>query len=235
MASPQVPAFTTPLTLTGPARKPAQMLADQSYDGHASVHDGDMAESLGLTGAPIEGPTHFSQFDPLAATLWGDSWFERGCISAHFLNMVVGGEEVTASATTTGPDRATIAAAKPDGTPVLSGTITLGPDAETELDERRARDRPAGDLFIVDVLAVGQRLVEPGTSSVDADTDNGGLYPFSLAQKLRRITEASDYYSSADNPWGRAILPMEMLSVLTQKGISGLQPRGPAVGLFLDL
>ena len=30
-------------TLTGPLRRPAQMLADQTYGGHTSVHDGDTA------------------------------------------------------------------------------------------------------------------------------------------------------------------------------------------------
>lgn len=58
------------------------------------------ADSLGLSGAPIEGPTYFSQFDPLAVSLWGQQWFESGCISAHFSTMVVEGEEVQATATT---------------------------------------------------------------------------------------------------------------------------------------
>ena len=94
-----MPAFDTPLTrqgdtLTGPFRSPRQMLADQEYDGHTSVHDGDTAAKLGLAGAPIEGPTHFSQFDPVGTALWGAAWFEHGCISAHFENMVVEGEQV---------------------------------------------------------------------------------------------------------------------------------------------
>src|SRR5215218_10041940 len=113
--------FDTELTVTGPLRAPAQMLADQEVEGHASVHDGDTAASLGLAGAPIEGPTHFSQFDPMAVALWGHAWWERGCISSHFRTMVVEGEEVQASATTTGESSATIEAHKRDGTPVLEG------------------------------------------------------------------------------------------------------------------
>jgi len=126
--------FDTPITVTGPMRSPAQMLDAQSYDGHSSVHDDATAESMGLTGAPIEGPTHFSQFDPLAVALWGTDWFERGCISSHFQTMVVAGEEVQASLTTTGPNAARIEAHKADGQPVLTGTASLGPDnGETEL------------------------------------------------------------------------------------------------------
>ena len=45
-------------------RKPRQMLGDQEYDGHLSIHDDKMAEDLGFSGAPIEGPTHFSQLCP---------------------------------------------------------------------------------------------------------------------------------------------------------------------------
>src|SRR5215216_6510896 len=100
--------FATEITLTGPMRSPAQMLAEQEVDGHASVHDASTAESLGLAGAPIEGPTHFSQFDPLAVAIWGPAWFERGCISSHFRTMVVEGEQVQASMTTTGPASARI-------------------------------------------------------------------------------------------------------------------------------
>ncbi|MET4218057.1 hypothetical protein ABIB00_003274 [Bradyrhizobium sp. LB14.3] len=48
----------------------------------------------------------------------------------------------------------------------------------------------------------------------------GDLYPFSLQQKIAVITENSPYCSGADNassnPWGMAIIPMEMLSVLFQ-------------------
>ena len=44
-----------------------------------------------------KGPTHFSQFSPLLYEIFGKTWFENGCISAHYLNMVVEDEEVRAS------------------------------------------------------------------------------------------------------------------------------------------
>ena len=37
-------AFETRITLTGPLRAPAQMLAEQEYGGHSSVHDEAEAE-----------------------------------------------------------------------------------------------------------------------------------------------------------------------------------------------
>ena len=126
-------------TLVGPLRTPAQMLAEQEYAGHTSVHDDETAAKLGLAGAPIEGPTHFSQIDPLAVDRWGQRWFEQGCVSSHFLNMVVEGEEAQASLTPHGEHSATINAVKHDGTPVLTGTASIGADTSTELDARRER------------------------------------------------------------------------------------------------
>jgi hypothetical protein len=228
-------AFTTPLTLTGLARRPRQMLDDQSYGGHASVHDTETADRLGLDGAPIEGPTHFSQFDPLAFACWGRRWFEKGCISAHFSTMVVEGEEVTASLLATGATSGRIEAIKSDGSKVLSGTVSIDRESPTELDARRAKLGDPGELFIVDQLTVGRRSASTTRVKVDAASSNGDLYPFSLRQKLEAITETSDWYSTADNPWGRPIVPFEMISVLAQKSGSDFPVRGPAVGLFLDL
>jgi hypothetical protein len=227
-------AFSTPITSTGPARRPRQMLAEQSHGGHASVHDAATAGGLGLAGAPIEGPTHFSQFDPLAFGCWGREWFETGCLSAHFRTMVVEGEEVTASLSTDGGASGRIEATKDDGSVVLTGTASVGRGTPTELDGRLAGLGAPGDLFIIDQIELGARSAAVVTA-VDAETSNGELYPFSLREKLDAITEPSDWYSSGDNPWGRPVLPFEMISVLAWKTGSEFPVRGPAIGLFLDL
>ncbi len=221
----------------GPLRAPAQMLADQTYSGHTSVHDDDTAAKLGLAGAPIEGPTHFSQIDPLAVDAWGRQWFEQGCVSAHFLNMVVEGEEVRAVLDGVTDTLARVTAEKADGTPVLSGTASLGRADTTELDERRRRalDDP-GRLHIVDQLEIGMTANAADAVTMGFDDHNGNLYPFTLRQKLERITERSRWYTdSDDNPWGRPIVPTEMVSVLAHKGGGHFPVRGPAVGLFIDL
>lgn len=234
-------AFDTPIsregdTLVGPWRAPRQMLAEQEYDGHTSVHDDATAAKLGLAGAPIEGPTHFSQFDPLAIALFGPAWFDHGCLSAHFETMVVEGEEVQASAALTGMASARANATKRTGEPVLTATLTIG-DEPTELDERLARmqAKDAGELFIVDRLQVGW-VSPPSPASMGFDESNGNLYPFSLRDKLAAITEPSPWYVPGEpSPWGRAVVPTEMLSVLAHKGGVHLPVRGPAVGLFIDL
>jgi len=233
--------FDTPITrdgdaLVGPFRAPRQMLAEQEYDGHTSVHDDATADKLGLPGAPIEGPTHFTQFDPLAVELWGQQWFERGCISAHFETMVIEGEEVQATVTSTGAATARGIATKRTGEPVLSASLTLG-DEPTELGERLARmlAKDVGELFIVDRLEIGW-MSPASTASMGYDESNGNLYPFSLADKVRLMTEPSPWYVPGEpSPWDRSVVPTEMLSVLAHKGGVHLPVRGPAVGLFIDL
>lgn len=220
--------------ITGPWRAPRQILHDQEYGGHKSIHDDATAGALGLAGAPIEGPTHFSQFDPLARELFGDVWFERGCISAHFETMVVEGDRVRATVEPTGPASATGEAWKETGERVLVASLTVD-DSPTELDARLARawGRDAGELRILDRVEVAWRAA-PWTVSIPFDEPNGPLYPFSLREKLAVITEPSPWYEGP-SPWGGAILPTEMLSVLVYQ--AGEQPpvRQPAVGLFVDL
>jgi hypothetical protein len=223
--------------LVGPWRRPVQMLAEQEYGGHTSVHDDETAAKLGLAGAPIEGPTHFSQIDPLAVDRWGSAWFERGCVSSHFLTMVVEGEEVQASFEPMSPSLARIMAEKRDGVPVLTGTASLGRDDATELDERRRRglDDP-GRLYIVDQLEIGMHEVVAEPVVMGFDDHNGNLYPFTLAQKLDRITEHSSWFDAdGDSPWGAPIVPTEMISVVAHRSGAHFPVRGPAVGLFIDL
>ena len=232
--------FDTELTLTGPYRRPAQMLAEQTYDDHTSIHDESTAAGLGLAGAPIEAPTHFSQFDPLAVALWGREWFQHGCISLHFRTMVVEGEEVQATLSTRpGAQVAAAAAVKADGTPVLAGTASVGTHGDSSELSKRLVGQPAdpGPLHIVDMVEVGMR--EEGVQvSVDHESTNGNGYPFSLASKLQVITEPHPWYTpegGKSSPWGRAVLPMEMISVLAHKAGGKWPVRSPALGLFLDM
>ncbi len=234
--------FATPITLRGPLRKPAQMLQEQEYGGHASVHDDAMAAKIGLKGAPIEGPTHFSLYPPLLEKIWGKAWFERGCISAHYQNMVIEGEETQAFVDW--PEAgATITKAwvvKGDGAPVHEASASIGDD-ETMLEKRLKELRPPGRMVIMQDLRVGMKVEQDNPVRMDPDQHMGPLYPFSLNQKLAKITENSPWYSDAkSSPWGRAIIPLEMISVLAQYSAresgkeSAFRTRGPALGLFVD-
>jgi len=228
--------------IQGPWRKPLQMLAEQDIGGRTSIHDEATAKKIGFQGGAIEGPTHFSQLVPLGHALFGDAWHERGCISAHYLNPCVEGDEVQAWAEEA-PDGATLTRAgmqKRDGTPVLSATLSIGPDhPETELDALLARLRPAEQLVILRDMKVGMKGAEIERVEMGFDQHMGALYPFTLNQKLAVITEPCGYYSPSEgarSPWGRPIVPFEMISVLTQYSSASarLPVRQPVLGLFAN-
>jgi hypothetical protein len=232
--------FATALTLCGPLRQPRQMLAHQEYAGHASVHDDSTAEKLGFRAGPIEGPTHFSLFPPLLSHIWGNAWFERGCLSAHYANMVIEGESVRGFVDLPAPGAtATRAwAEKADGTLVLEASASLGPDhGKTLLDRRRAALRPPGKLVILEDLHIGLHGAQDEIVRMDPTQHMGALYPFSLADKLAVITETSPWYTDASaSPWGRAIIPLEMVSVLAEysSALAKFPVKQPVVGLFAD-
>jgi len=230
-------------SLAGPWRGPRQMLAEQEYDGHASIHDPATAQKLGFKTATIEGPTHFSQFAPLGEAIWGERWFSEGCLSAHYRNAVFEGEEVRAfmdkpaEGPADGAVQVAIRMEKRDGTEVLRGTAQIGPDGPpTALEARIAGLEPLKDPVILHDVGVGLKTSRQQVR-MDADQNMGALYPFSLMQKLAKITEPSAIYShAAASPFGKAIIPMEMISVLAQYTArqDRMPIRGPAVGLFAD-
>jgi hypothetical protein len=239
-------AFETSITedqgsLAGPWRRPHQMLNAQVYDSHASIHDDATAQKLGFRGGTIEGPTHFSQFAPLCERLWGKTWFEAGCISAHYRNPSFEGEEVQAvlEKPAPGQKQCKIQMVKRDGTEVLRGTASVGDDGQaTALDRRLTELKPFADPVILHDVKVGM-TTKRQTVRMAVDQNMGELYPFSLKEKLAVITESSPFYRAEEasgNPWGRPIIPMEMLSVLFQykSKDDGLPVKGPAVGLFAD-
>ena len=224
--------------LMGPWRSPKQMLHTQTYDSHASIHDDATAQKLGFQGGTIEGPTHFSQFAPLCERIWGKAWFETGCLSAHYRNPAFEGEEVQASIEMPAPGATAcvIGMTKRDGTEILRGTASVGGNGmETALHKRLGELKPLTDAVILSDLKVGMKTTRQ-TVKMDVDQNMGDLYPFSLREKLKVITEHSPYYSGNGNPWGRPIIPFEMLSVLFQYRAreDRLPIRGPAVGLFAD-
>lgn len=224
--------------LSGPLRAPKQMLAEQQYDGHTSIHDNATAQKLGFKGATIEGPTHFSQFAPLGYALWGELWLRRGCISAHYRAPVYEGEEVRAfmQRPENNGVQSEIWMLRANGDEILRGTAAVGPDfPPSALDVRLNGLAPLRDPVILAEVKVGMR--SPRTPvSMSADQHMGALYPFSLAQKLTRITEPSAFYSGSNHVWRRPIVPIEMVSVLMQYSArdNSFKTRGPAVGLFAD-
>jgi hypothetical protein len=211
------------------------MLGAQEYDDHASIHDDATAQKMGFRGGAVEGPTHFSQTTPLAVALFGPDFFARGCLSAHYRSIVYDGEEVRAFAGPVADGIAPVWMQKRDGTETQRGTASMGDAGPTAL-ARRLGELPAlADPVILRDVKVGHRTGRQ-TVRMDPDQNMGALYPFSLNEKLVKITEPSPWYASGDNPFGQPIVPFEMVSVLLQytSREDRLPSRGPALGLFAD-
>ena len=238
--------FATPIQdtgteLIGPLRIPRQMLAAQKYDDHTSIHDNETARKFGFKGGTIEGPTHFSQFAPLCVALWGPQWLAQGTLSAHYRNACFEGDKVRALVIKPkdGGTYTTIRMEREDGTEILRGTAAMGGNnPPSALEQRISELRPPEMPVILRDVPVGMRTKRI-TVRMDADQNMGALYPFSLAQKLQAITEPSAWYSAegaTNSPWKKAIIPVEMVSVLLNysSDAAGFPVRRPVVGLFAD-
>jgi hypothetical protein len=238
--------FTTPIQssdteLIGPLRAPRQMLAAQKYDDHTSIHDNETAQKFGFKGGTIEGPTHFSQFVPLCVALWGSRWLAEGSLSAHYRNACFEGEKVRAFVTKPQGEatQTTIRMEREDGSEILRGTAAVGGNNPPSALEQRISELKAPETCVIlrDVH-VGMRTPRIAVR-MDATQNMGALYPFSLAQKLAAITEPSPWYTAegaASSPFKRAIIPLEMVSVLLNYSgdAAALPVRKPVVGLFAD-
>ncbi len=203
--------------LVGPWRHPRQMLQDQAYGGHTTIHDEETARSLGFRSGTIEGPTHFSQFVPLCAALWGRDWHERGCISVHFREPVYDGDAVRARLALPQPGAATarIRMENRRGATVLEGDVSLASHAgPTELERRLANLAPVAERVVLRDIEIGMRSGRRPVAMPFGRT-MGALYPFTLEDKLARITEPSPFHEpSGSSPWGYPTIPLEMASVL---------------------
>jgi hypothetical protein len=227
--------------IAGPWRMPRQMLATQQYDSHASIHDDATAQKLGFKGGTIEGPTHFSQFVSLCVSIWGSRWFEQGCLSVHYRNVCYDGDKVRAfvGKPNAGATQTTIWMQREDGTEILRGTASLGANnPPSALEQRLAELAPLDKAVILRDIKVGMRSQRIPVQ-MDMNQHMGTLYPFSLADKIKVITEPSAWYTivgAQNSPWQRAIIPVEMISVLCgyRHDIDPFPVRGPVVGLFAD-
>ncbi len=218
--------------IIGPWRQPRQMLAEQTYEGHASIHDDATAQKLGFSGGTIEGPTHFSQFVPLGVAAFGPEFLSKGCLSAHYRAPVFEGERVRAILQKSDSgDHAEIRMERDDETEILVGSASMhGTSTPTALEARLETLRPLEQPVILRDVKVGDKSSRI-TVRMDMDQHMGDLYPFSLATKLKVITEPSPLYQNEN-----AIIPFEMISVLLNHVAreGAYRTRGPAVGLFAD-
>ena len=95
------------------------------------------------------------------------------------------------------------------------------------------------NLVILEHMKIGDKSPKVDTVHMNFDQHLGNSYPFTLAEKLEKITENCRWYQpdhATNSPWGTPIIPTEMISPFVGFTPSGLKDaKGPAIGLFADL
>jgi hypothetical protein len=174
-------------------------------------------------------------------SLWGARWLDQGCLSAHYRNACYEGDKVRAflARPKDGATQTALWMQREDGTEVLRGTASVGRgNPPSALEARLTELKLLEKAVILRDLKVGKRSRRIPVR-MELRQNMGALYPFSLADKLGVITEPSAWYSAEgaqSSPWQRAIIPVEMISVLCSYAhdADSFRVRGPVVGLFAD-
>eukprot|EP00127_Corallochytrium_limacisporum_P006065 Clim_evm14s218 gene=Clim_evmTU14s218 len=247
-----VPVSTHRKILRGPVRRPHNDLQEQEVGGdHKALHDEDTAAKLGFKqGAPIHGTVHWSQFTPLALKAFGTGWFDHGSISVHFTTPVSHLEPTIAYAglPQKGQTQVAIWMNKDDAkqTRVLIGTISVDPshrEAPSMVENRLkgAKTLGPGDVPILMRFKPGEETALVRDVGLDFEKKIGGLFPYTIEQKNKIITEPSPWFtkeSGGSSPWGKALLSPELFNALFFYTFDRVQwPEGgftnkKAVGMF---
>ncbi len=181
----------------GPFRTPRNM----AQEVKGSIHDDATASKLGLKGGTVAGSIHMDQFAPMLLDLYGEAWWNTGCLSLMFKQATVDREEVRA-VVRPGEPRSRLTMFNQPGDLIAEGTASLlAPDTESELSKRLPAQEPAkpGALRILAAIKVGdeakdipveisaegaRRRLETITEPLSAYDGEHGILPPSLAVGL---------------------------------------------------
>ncbi|MFW9895660.1 MAG: hypothetical protein ACFFD7_07640 [Candidatus Thorarchaeota archaeon] len=175
-----------------------------------SIHDDDVAKSVGMRGGTIQGTIHLSMFAPLAQKMFGDRWFKNGTVSMYYTFATVDKEEVRAIIelppnTTENmlPIPAEDVQVKAwaelkSGQQIMTGTVSIGsPKEPSYLQAVELKNSSPEDTRILARHKVGDELPSREILLTQENANRG----------LRRITDQLEYYKDKEkSPWGNTIL-----------------------------
>ena len=175
-----------------------------------SIHDDDVAKSVGMRGGTIQGTIHLSMFAPLAHKVFGDRWFEQGTVSMYYTFATTDKEEVRAiielpSDTTeetlpisTKDVQVKAWAEMKSGQQIMTGTVSIGsPKEPSYLQAVELKNSKPEDLRILAGYKIGDELPSKEILLTQEFVNN----------RLRRITDQLEYYKEKyKSPWGKTIL-----------------------------
>ncbi len=196
----------------------------------SSIHDADQARRLGFRGSAVAGTTHLDCFVPPMLDVYGQRWFEEGCLSLYFDNVVVSGESIQAVVRRpgAGEDQSEVWARfvdDPDMS-VAHGTAGLGGPGRSELSTRDLRLADPASLRLLKGVTPGAPIGETVRTVALADQAHN--------IETGVMNEPLPWYTS-ESPWGGPIAsPTQtaslMLGVLYGADGSYLPALAPAIG-----
>ena len=173
-----------------------------------SIHDDDVAKSVGMRGGTIQGTIHLSMFAPLAQKIFGNRWFEQGTVSMYYTFATVDKEEVRAIIElppSTTEEMLPVAmddvqikawAELKNGQQIMTGTVSIGSPIEPPyLQAIELRNSSPEELRILIRHKVGDEIPAKEILLTQEEANRG----------LRRITDQLEYYTDK-SPWGNAII-----------------------------
>ncbi|MFX1329243.1 MAG: hypothetical protein ACFE91_14030 [Promethearchaeota archaeon] len=199
----------------GDWRAPENLIRDST----TSIHDDDVAKSVGMRGGTIQGTIHLSMFAPLAHKIFGDRWFEQGTVSMYYTFATIDKEEVRAIIELP-PDtteemlpisikdvQVKAWAELKSGQQIMTGTISIGsPKEPSYLQAVELKNSKPEDLRILAGYKVGDELASKEILLTQEAANSG----------LRRIMDQLEYYKEkGKSPWGKTILcPTDMFEAM---------------------
>lgn len=165
-----------------------------------SIHDDGVAKKVGMRGGTIPGTIHLSMFAPIALKMFGDSWFEKGCLSLYYTFATIDLEEVRAVVKMP-PEgvkdvQVEARAEMRDGKVIATGTLALGePDEPSYLQTLELKNSPPEELRILAGNKSGDEIPPRDVETTQEQALKG----------LGAITDHLDYYKGK-SPWGKSIL-----------------------------
>ncbi len=178
---------------------------ENKYKGSStSIHDDSTAQKVGMRGGTVQGTIHLSMFAPLMLKMFGDRWFEKGCVSIYYTFATTDREEVRA-----------VVKMPPKGVEVEveniqleakiemkngqlagTGTVSVGDSNELSyLQAQEMKNSPHEDLKILSRFKLGHEFPPEDIIFSQKDID----------ARDNSITDHLEYYLGK-SPWGSSIL-----------------------------
>ena len=165
-----------------------------------SIHDDNVAKSVGMRGGTIPGTIHLSLFAPLMLEIFGQRWFEKGSLSVYYTFATTHLEEVRAVVLMPPAEAKDVQVEArvemPSGQVAATGTVAVGkPEDLSYIQALELKSSNPEDLRILAGYKVGDELRSRDILITQENVDKG----------LPAITDHLDYYK-VKSPWGKSIL-----------------------------